>query len=168
MKSSDDELLSVSESSAGGADGLTRSPTSSLSVVVAKPESVELGRVEFGVEELGAESGADGLNERNERLLATGRLVFELEVGVERPLLGATVEVGLAVATVEVVEVAVDEGEVAVAVEEVPDGVAGVDVVVPPEVDVAPEVDDEGVAEGSAHFRSCSISAAMEALGRVG
>lgn len=167
MKSSDDELLSVSESSAGGADGLTRSPTSSLSVVVAKPESVELGRVEFGVEELGAESGADGLNERNERLLATGRLVFELEVGVERPLLGATVEVGLAVATV-VVEVAVDEGEVAVAVEEVPDGVAGVDVVVPPEVDVAPEVDDEGVAEGSAHFRSCSISAAMEALGRVG
>ena len=167
MKSSDDELLSVSESSAGGADGLTRSPTSSLSVVVAKPESVELGRVEFGVEELGAESGADGLNERNERLLATGRLVFELEVGVERPLLGATVEVGLAVATV-VVEVAVDEGEVAVAVEEVPDGVAGVDVVVPPEVDVAPEVDDEGVAEGSAHFRSCSISAAMAALGRVG
>ena len=167
MKSSDDELLSVSESSAGGADGLTRSPTSSLSVVVAKPESVELGRVELGVEELGAESGADGLNERNERLLATGRLVFELEVGVERPLLGATVEVGLAVATV-VVEVAVDEGEVAVAVEEVPDGVAVVDVVVPPEVDVAPEVDDEGVAEGSAHFRSCSISAAMEALGRVG
>ena len=167
MKSSDDELLSVSESSAGGADGLTRSPTSSLSVVVAKPESVELGRVEFGLEELGAESGADGLNEPNERLLAAGRLVFELEVGVERPLLGATVEVGLAVATV-VVEVAVDEGEVAVAVEEVPDGVAGVDVVVPPEVDVAPEVDDEGVAEGSAHFRSCSISAAMEALGRVG
>ena len=167
MKSSDDELLSVSKSSAGGADGLTRSPTSSLSVVVAKPESVELGRVEFGVEELGAESGADGLNERNERLLATGCLVFELEVGVERPLLGATVEVGLAVATV-VVEVAVDEGEVAVAVEEVPDGVVGVDVVVPPEVDVAPEVDDEGVAEGSAHFRSCSISAAMEALGRVG
>ena len=167
MKSSDDELLSVSESSAGGADGFTRSPTSSLSVVVAKPESVELGRVEFGVEELGAESGADGLNERNERLLAAGRLVFELEVGVERPLLGATVEVGLAVATV-VVEVAVDEGEVAVAVEEVPDGVAGGDVVVAPEVDVAAEVDDEGVAEGSAHFRSCSISAAMEALGRVG